>query len=485
MTTDRQIGASPLSEAQAKAEEVAQEHMIAHAQIIWHDGPIALPERHGKKMSYSSAQIVLARRERYEEEYVQISERFEDFPLDAALAFHKAMARTYGWVNAETVKTFFGAHYPSMVSIPVSVDATELVPMGRFTLPGLDDDAIDVSIVMPPGEKAYLEIEATVKRKFEPEIRELLTLTKKILKDESIYRGKAFKIRFTDDDGDDESMPVVSFIDTTRVNRDQLILNHYTARSVAARIWTPIERAREVKAAGVKLKRGALLAGPYGTGKTLTAYITAQIAVNNGWTFLYCEKTSDLARCLRTAAQYPPAVLFCEDLDRITSGRRNVKHDELLNILDGVDTKEAEVMVVFTTNHQENIGDAFLRPGRIDVIVPFTKPDAQSAERLVRLYAGESLAEGEHLEAVGKALEGRIPAVIEEVVASSKLYGIQERGYPTIFANDLLAAAASMQEQMEALEPKEQETITLKPEEIVRAVQAQYSTSEKPATAKR
>ena len=123
--------------------------------------------------------------------------------------------------------------------------------------------------------------------------------------------------------------------------------------------------------------------------------------------------------------------------------------------IDGIESKDTEIMVVLTTNHVERINAAMLRPGRLDAVIPVDPPDASAAIRLVQKYSGDLLVEDGLVE-VGKVLAGQIPAVIREVCERSKLTAIAHHGdADEIRAEDLLAAATGMRQQMGLLAPVE------------------------------
>jgi transitional endoplasmic reticulum ATPase len=177
---------------------------------------------------------------------------------------------------------------------------------------------------------------------------------------------------------------------------------------------------------GIKFRRGVLLAGVYGVGKTLGAKVAAGIAVEKGITFIYCKRAEEFAEAVEFAIQYQPAVVFCEDIDRVLAGERSVKMDDILNIVDGIDTKAAEVMIVLTSNAPEAINPAGLRPGRLDAIINVLPPDAEAVVRLIKMYGAGMLATDLDLTKVAAKLEGSIPAVIEEVVKRSKLAALKD-----------------------------------------------------------
>jgi transitional endoplasmic reticulum ATPase len=198
-------------------------------------------------------------------------------------------------------------------------------------------------------------------------------------------------------------------------------------------------------------------------GKTLTARVTAKKCTENGWTFIYLDDVADLKKALEFSRQYQPAVIFAEDIDQVLDdpNQRDSKVNEILNSIDGLESKSTEVITVLTTNNVANITQAMLRPGRLDTVVPVRAPDAQAAIRMVKLFAGERMAASEDLTEVGRLLDGKIPAVIREVVERSKLSAVRrskETGTLNIVAADIEVAANGMFAHLELLKPKEVDT---------------------------
>jgi transitional endoplasmic reticulum ATPase len=234
--------------------------------------------------------------------------------------------------------------------------------------------------------------------------------------------------------------------------KEELIFNIETWRLLRVGLFTPIEHVAVCRAKKIPVRRGILLAGPYGTGKTLTALATASAAVQHGWTFWYAPDGRDFCSAIELARQYEPAVVFVEDIDRITAGERDRALDQVLNVLDGLDSKQSEILVVVTTNDLDAIHPAMLRPGRIDSVIELGMPDAVAAGRLATLYGGEFISE-DLAETVSGQLAGKSPAVIREIVERAKLAAVlrvAEGGDMTVSADDL-AAIASMVESHAAL----------------------------------
>jgi SpoVK/Ycf46/Vps4 family AAA+-type ATPase len=86
-------------------------------------------------------------------------------------------------------------------------------------------------------------------------------------------------------------------------------------------------------------------------------------------------------------------VVFFDDMDMALRDRNTVGETEdqsvFLTALDGMRVKRG-VVFVFTTNCTLDLIDAaFKRPGRIDVVLPFGKPDASMRRELVRRWHGD------------------------------------------------------------------------------------------------
>lgn len=408
-------------------------------------------------MSYTEVMEWVSRKAREDEQEVQLSEIIECHPLEGAYALTRALAKKYGWTSLIPTPGWFGPTPPALIAFETDVGVTTQVPWGRMQIPGVQG-YVQTDVEKKDGRYIF-RLGGVIKQKNKHEIAKLMDLARKIAYEESIYRGKAIKTNFPPADGKFEirdNWP--KFMNVSDVNEKELIFPEDTDKLVQASIFTLVEKTQLCRAMGVPLKRGNLLEGPYGCGKTLTAYVAAKKCVENGWTFIYLDSVSQLASALTFAKNYQPAMIFAEDIDRAIQGdERTADIDMILNTIDGIDSKGSEIVVVLTTNHVEKLNKAMLRPGRLDAIIPVRPPDAVAAQRLIELYARGLLVPGEDLSKVGSILDGRIPAVIREVVERSKLSAISrvEKNAKTIqiSAQDLVDAANGMMQQFELLKP--------------------------------
>lgn len=442
-----------MAQAKAPSRTLATEDQAVHvAEIKHHDGQLLIPNG----MSVDNAIDLLQRRRDYLQEAVKVTRTFNVFPWDGANALAIALEDQFGWAAAEATPGFFGDTPPEMMTIEVGPGLTRKIPWGRFSLPGVDGyvqtsaDRVDGRIVF--------KCVAVVRRHSEKTIEDLYDRIGLYLNSNSIYAGQAIKIRFRDDEGDLLSMPEPKFLETAHISRDMLVYSKDVTEQIETNLFAPIERIQDCLENGIPVKRGVLLGGPYGTGKTMAATVASRLAVDNGVTYLYVPHADELGDAIAFAKQYQntACVIFCEDIDRAITGERSVEMDDILNILDGIDTKGNKIITVLTTNHLLDINPALLRPGRLDSIINVVAPDAEAVERLVRLYGKESILPETDLTEVGKLLDGAIPAVVAEVVKRAKLaqLRLQPKGtkVEAISAEALIVSAKSIKPQMDLLE---------------------------------
>jgi transitional endoplasmic reticulum ATPase len=452
---------------------------VHHAEVVQHGEKIILPTG----MEIPKAITVLNERLKYLSQRIELQETFDVFPWDGSKALAEVLKKRFGWASIEGKQSAFGKQPPAMVQMEVAPGVVESIPWGVFNVPNCEA-TLECDVGTANGRTCF-RVSGALLRKDEKYVRGILAELREYLKYNSIYRGQAIKLRLTSDNGRPMAMPEPKFMNVSMVSREQLILSSDVMASVETNLFTPIERIKELRMNGLPVKRGVLLGGAYGTGKTLAAQVASKLAVDNGVTFIYIERASELAQAIKFAQQYqePAAVVFCEDIDREMSGARDASMDEVLNIVDGLDTKNSNIIVVLTTNNLEGINQAMLRPGRLDAVIEVSPPDAKAVEQLLRYYGGSSIRGDVSLEAAGRELGGCIPAVIEEVVKRAKLAELRltARGTSISFISEaaLLESAKTMKRQLQLLEPKVvDEEPTLREviaEGVVKAMNGGYS----------
>lgn len=387
----------------------------------------------------------LNRRAKAGDEIASFMFKFDCHPLDGGVALKKAIDNVFGFSFGEsTFSLFEGNKPPTMVEVAIGTKPEDkvIIPWGVITLPGVE------GTLTPMADDDLFVLICSVKRKNEEQVKVLAAEIGRILKEESIYRGKAVRLDWKEMPFD---APVLTpeFLPLSGLEDSQLILNQGVRDAIEINLFTPIEQRQAVKDAGIEWRRSVMLSGGYGTGKTLTAAITAAKAEKAGITFAICD-AGHLDQALQFGRDYAPSIIFCEDVDERMIAQRTVEVNTVLNELDGVASKDADVMVVFTTNSVESITKAALRPGRCDAVIEFELPDARTTELLVRAYAGASLERGVDISAAVAALTGNSPAVIAEAAKRARLAAIRA-GEKLITPALLSTAVQTMRGQIELL----------------------------------
>ena len=158
-------------------------------------------------------------------------------------------------------------------------------------------------------------------------------------------------------------------------------------------IAASIRSHETLKAEGLTIKRGLLLSGPPGDGKS-TAIECFANDIAGGATVIFVEAADQIRSIYQLAQALAPAVVVLEDLDLMTSSRQNgnrtVDKDdltgELLQVLSGT-SAYPDVITIATTNHVEAIDEALSkRAGRFDAHVRMGYPSDDEKLRVLELY---------------------------------------------------------------------------------------------------
>lgn len=447
--------------------EVPVQHVAA--KVVFAGEKITLPQG----MEIPTAIQQLQQFMEAQEQQINVRESFKVFPWDGAFALKKCLEKRFGVVN------FKGAEQRAEIAPAIF----ENLPWGTFDLPGLC--RLTCSVDEQNGRLCF-QIMATTRRKNEMVVRTIFKDIRDYLNGGgSIYQGQAIKLRLQYDNGRVMEMPEPSFINTAAIDVSALMFNEDVQDALEVNLYTPIARVKELSANGIPVKRAVLLAGTYGTGKTMAASGASKIAVKNGVTFIYIKKASELAEAIEFAKMYatPACVIFVEDIDRETSGSRDQEMDNLLNVIDGIDTKNTNIIVVLTTNDVDSIHPAMLRPGRLDAVINITPPDMFTAERILRKYCGDALASHEDVSEAAALLAGQIPAILAECVKRAKLsqLSLNAPGEPvsrltgaalTLAARSMSGQIKLLADRIEADKPKSKPKIEEALEQVVASAMA-------------
>lgn len=184
------------------------------------------------------------------------------------------------------------------------------------------------------------------------------------------------------------------FLTRTDILSDDIIelpeASHIRVLEGIRKFWA--SRARYAKH-GLIYKRGILLWGPPGGGKTVTSQLLMNeiVTSHNGVVILVDNPTwaVETLRFLRAIELSRPLIVVLEDVDEIV--REHSEHS-LLAMLDGEHNTD-NVVYLATTNYPERLGARIVnRPSRFDERIKIGMPSAAARMVYLRKACGDSQA---------------------------------------------------------------------------------------------
>ena len=243
----------------------------------------------------------------------------------------------------------------------------------------------------------------------------------------NVYRGHTISLSAAPLQVGPGPVTLIQFQSLPQVSREAVVLPEGLLERVERQTVTFSAHAAELLAAGRSLKRGLLLYGLPGTGKTLSVmYLIGRmpgrtVILTTGRGLGLVQTVAQMAR------QLAPSMVVLEDVDLVAEertmpgfGARPVLF-ELLNEMDGL-RDDQDVIFVLTTNRPDILEPALAaRPGRVDLAVELPLPDEAGRRRLFDVYS-----RGLDLEAVDMAdfvtrTEGATPAYFKELMRKAAL----------------------------------------------------------------
>lgn len=436
--------------AQEELQEALQEQYEKSEGVKREGKQIVIPER----LSYEdAAEAILTHKEEMEEE-VMTKVDLECHPHDGLVCFNNAVTDVFGNLVSTSTMSMFGKIPARTDTVPVGPHETETVPVGDVEVPGTDISAqLEVGSIHNYDGGVGLRIIFEHRKKHQPLINDIEEAVKQELEENSIFQGMAIDSEY-------------EFIDVEELNEEKIVYDPDTEEQLNASIFSPIEDTENVRELDVPLKRGILLEGPFGTGKTLTARLAAKRCVENDWTFIMVRPGDDFVPALEFAKKYEPACVFVEDVDVAVEGSdRDEDINEILESIDGLTTKDSEVMVIMTTNRIDAINRGMLRPGRLDSVIHMGELEGEVIVDLIENLAvdddGNSLLAGSlEEERIIEAGEGLVPAFLDEAVQRAKMHAVARGKNQVILdTDDIVSAIKAIRPQYELMQedPEEDE----------------------------
>ncbi|MCW2911724.1 MAG: ATPase central domain protein, partial [Actinomycetia bacterium] len=246
----------------------------------------------------------------------------------------------------------------------------------------------------------------------------------------NVYRGQV--IWFGADVRGPASGSVLGFLDRPRPDRSTVILPPDLLDGIERHVLGVARHSGQLSASGQSLRRGVLLHGPPGTGKTHTVrYLIGQlphvtVVMISGAALRFISEACAIARTLQ------PSVVVVEDVELAAEprGPHAPLHPALLRLLSEMEAVggDADVTFLLTTNRADLLEDSLAaRPGMIDHTARLPLPDAAARRRLLRLYQGSLRLSRPGAAAVVARTDGVNASFIRELLRRAAVYAADSR----------------------------------------------------------
>ena len=221
------------------------------------------------------------------------------------------------------------------------------------------------------------------------------------------------------------------FVDRPRIDREHVILPPEVLGGIERQVIGVARHAGRLLASGQHLKRGVLLHGAPGTGKThMIRYLLGQLS---GVTvvLLSGRALGMIAQACSVARTLQPSVVVVEDVDLIAEQREYGEGEhpllfQLLNEMDGLG-EDLDITFLLTTNRADLLEPALAqRPGRVDHAALLPVPDAGARLRLLQLYQGTLVLDLADPDAVIGRTEGVTASFMKELLRRAALRAADE-----------------------------------------------------------
>ena len=201
----------------------------------------------------------------------------------------------------------------------------------------------------------------------------------------------------------------------------------------STKFWKEAEKYEKYK---LPHKRGFLLHGPPGSGKTTVVIKLSEYIVNFGGVVIFCDYFDDSVRVqltkIREIEPDRPIAIVLEQLESMLLDEHGQLNSDLLNFLDGIHGIE-HALFIATTNDFNCIPDSIKkRPSRFDLKIEIKLPDDIDREHYLKKMIPSTEFKKIDLPTWIKDTNGYTISHLKELITSYFIYGYD---YKTIITN--------------------------------------------------
>lgn len=224
------------------------------------------------------------------------------------------------------------------------------------------------------------EVSVFVTREHQEGARAVLDRLAARANDLNPFRGRALRATYTNG----LHLAVIDL--PVGLTRQTVVVNKQVWREIDLGVTAVRDRHQLLNAHGLGARRGVLLCGPPGTGKSAVSAVVATEVVGE-FTVIYVEARAG-AQLLTAVVEEAhrlggPVLLVLEDVD-LWCRDRSIGGGGLSELLQAMDiAAEARILTLASTNDAATLDKAAIRTGRFDAIVEVGYPGRTDAARIL------------------------------------------------------------------------------------------------------
>lgn len=313
------------------------------------------------------------------------------------------------WKIADTL----GYRLPEPVYVDLNMENEKLnLLVSGQILVEKEKDRYTITVDANPILRGSVQIEGPAEKK--QEMEDLIASVMTIADKENIYRGK--KLEFSGQ---------IRFLDVKERKWDTVVLDEAIKSEIKANSIDFLRQSERWVQYGIPVKRGILLCGAPGTGKTIVckALMSAAEGITCITTNAYALATGGyITQLFELAEDLSPSIVIIEDIDLIGQSREEYGYHQgpalidLLAEMDGIE-EQGKIVTIATTNHLETLDKALSqRPSRFDKVIKLTRPSVTHRRELISRLCRKIPMDNKIQEYIAIKAENCTPAQLQEIV---------------------------------------------------------------------
>ena len=288
-----------------------------------------------------------------------------------------------------------------------------------------------------------LEVDAPKSRKSEAD--SLVEMVRSMSKTRSYLQNKVLKVSIDEDD-----KQTISIIPISKI-KGQDVFIYTDIRSGLVPIVSRLTGKSD--GLGINNKYSLLLHGKGGTGKTSMMFnYVSPIAVDNGYTVIFCENAKDYEKILDIAEVLVfergwKVITIVEDIDQAFDGEiRGEMQQNILNKIDAGYNKDLRLINVMTTNYIDRISSFMIRAGRISKLLHVGGIPTKDVLAFCQKFMGSMYDTSEDYSSCVESLTDMPASFVREIIDEAKTLANSE-GSSVISAALFLSTVQSYKHQ--------------------------------------